>query len=291
MLHTQFYGPTGAALGTLASSVAITDLQRYLAGLGLISTTDVTGVMNDRTMGAVVMTLIGSADTVSKIPLLPADVRSTIQSIVSDLKSADATIRDKTFNIASLSTMVSNWTNVQSIVRAGVNAISSGKGDAAADAMNAVREQIYNKVGAAAGALKTAFGVLYQPTGAHTIPLRYQQSIQNALRNNAQIVAVPGAGSGVTIYAWSPKRNMFRVAVPNPGGLGWSVVSGDAAFTEVAPAATAPTTATQVTETEFDTKTGQLPFYKKTWFWLTVAGSVVAVGGGYVIYRRKKRSA
>jgi len=286
MLHTQFYSPTGAALGTLASSVAITDLQRYLQGLGLIGTADITGVMNDRTMGAIVMTLIGSADTVSKIPLLPADVRGTIQSIVSDLKSADATIRDKTFNIASLSTMVSNWTNVQSIVRAGVNAISSGKGDAAADAMNLVREQIYNKVGAAAGALKAAFAVLYKGSAVNW-------RLQNALRvmNNAQfVVAAPGAGSGVTIYAWSPKRNMFRVAVPHSAGFGWSVVDGTAAFTEVTSAATAPTTAAQVTETEFDAKTGQTPIYKKAWFWLTVAGSVVAVGGGYVIYRRKKRS-
>jgi len=287
MLHTQFYSPTGAALGTLASSVAITDLQRYLASIGKINSSDITGVMNDHTMGAIVLTLIGSADTVSKIPLLPADVRGTIQSIVSDLKSADSTIRDKTFNIASLSTMVSNWTNVQSLVRVGVNAISSGKGDAAADAMNTVREQIYNKVGAAAGALKAAFAVLYQGGAGNW---RLQQAL-HAMQNNAQLVAVPGAGSGVTIYAWSPKRNMFRVAVPNPGGLGWSVVDGAAAFTEVAPTAAAPSTATQITETEFDAKTGQLPFYKKPWFWLTVAGGVVAVGGGYVIYRRKKRSA
>jgi len=147
--------------------------------------------------------------------------------------------------------------------------------------------------------------------GAATIPSQYQPSITAALQRNAQFVAVPQDLSpwqpntqGPTntyppsttptaypvgsITAFSSKRGLWRIAVPS-GAPGLGIFTLGAAYTEVASTATAPTPATQVTEPEFDAQVGSTPIYKKPWFWAVVAASVVVVGGGYVLYRRKSR--
>lgn len=149
--------------------------------------------------------------------------------------------------------------------------------------------------------------------GANAIPSQYQPSITAALQRNVQFTQVPQdlapwapntQGPANTyppsttpttypvgsITAFSSKRGLWRIAVPS-GAPGLGIFTLGAAYTEVASTTTAPTPATQVTEPEFDVQVGAVPIYKKAWFWAVIAGSVVAVGGGYVFYRRHKRMA
>jgi len=148
--------------------------------------------------------------------------------------------------------------------------------------------------------------------GAATIPSQYQPSVAAALQRNAQITeyqdltpwapytqgpantlppsTTPAIYPTGSITAFSSKRGVWRVAVPS-GVPGLGIFTLGAAYTEVASVTAAPTPATQVTEPEFDAQVGAVPFYKKPWFWLTVAGGVVAVGGGYMLFRRKRMTA
>jgi len=104
---------------------------------------------------------------------------------------------------------------------------------------------------------------------------------------SAPAPATPAYPPG-TITAFNATTNMWRVAVPL-AGLG--IFDGTAAFTEVAPVASPPAGATQVSPTQFAKQTNTLPLYKKWQFWAAVAGGVAVIGTGTVLLFRRKRAA
>src|SRR5574342_402799 len=97
MLTTQYNGTNFAGLGALVSSAATAELQRYLASIGKLAQSNVTGVMNDATMAVIYNMFVQSAATVAKIPLLPQSVRDGISKVTSALKAADDKIRSVSF--------------------------------------------------------------------------------------------------------------------------------------------------------------------------------------------------
>jgi len=93
-----------------------------------------------------------------------------------------------------------------------------------------------------------------------------------------------------TITAFSSKTNMWRVAVPTvAAGLG--MFGAAAAFTEIAAVASPPPGATQVSESQLEKQTNQLPIWKKWQFWAAIGGGVVVVGTGTALLFRRKRAA
>ncbi len=93
-----------------------------------------------------------------------------------------------------------------------------------------------------------------------------------------------------TITAFSSSTNMWRVAVPTvAAGLG--MFGAAATFTEVAPVAAPPSGATQVSESELEKQTGQLPIWKKWQFWAAIGGGVAVLGTGTALLFRRKRAA
>jgi hypothetical protein len=310
MLTTQFNGTTYGGLGALMSSAGITDLQRYLVSIGKLSSSSVTGVMNDATMGVVFNLLIESAGTVGKIPLLPGSIRDGINAVVGALKSADSKIKSISFGQASLSTVIRNWATINAAVR-----LISGS---AADAMASAREAVYNAVGGQASIIKQAVAIFFPPA----TPAQASPAAMTALPNlsvmtaflqptKAGTTAVPAAAASATvpgtIYAWSPKLGRYRVAVPRQYGGGFGImetglmgdcVFGDcglgataAPYTETAPVATPPAGGTSTTESDLEKKTGTAPFYKKWPFWAAVGGGVAVIGTGTALLMRRKRSA
>lgn len=106
----------------------------------------------------------------------------------------------------------------------------------------------------------------------------------------APTTSTPTTFPAGTITAYSASRGAWRVAIPT-GAPGLGIFTLGAPFTEVAPMTTPPTGATQVTEGDFNEKIGQLPFYKSWKFWAIVAGTVIVIGGGVMLFRRRKPEA
>ena len=320
MLTTQFYDAAGAPgfrnagfgdLGAIQSTAGTAALQNYLKSIGKYAGT-VTGVMNDATMAVIFNALIESAATIVKIPLLPANIRGGITTVVNTLKSADSKIRNATWGQATLASVIRNWININALVR-----LIPNVGPGAADAMATARDAVYNAVASQAGIIQQAMAIFTAPTqpapGTVTsdttaqlmfLPgMQFQVSPQGSAPGTA-----PAVPSG-TIWARSMKfPGRIRVAIPKlVGGLGSIGVMSDgvfgncifgdcglgatAMFVEQAPVTTPPTGGTEVTEKELEKRTGQTPIYKKPLFWVAVAGGVVVVGGGsYWFIRRRKRS-
>jgi len=307
MLTTQYNGTNGfgGQLGALVSSAATADLQRYLASIGKLGASNVTGVMNDATMAVIYNMLVQSAATVGKIPLLPQNIRDGITKVTSALKSADDKIRSVSFGQASLSSVFGNWATINAAVRL----ISSS----AADAMASARESVYNAVAGYASTVLAAVKIFFPPasTSGATQPstallTQLYQPIQAFMAQGT----TPSAGQQTyptgTIYAFSSKMGRYRIAIPKVygGGLGIQQdgVFGDCVFgdcglgatatmTEVAPATTPPAGGTPTTETELEKRTGTLPLYKKWQFWTAIGGGVAVIGTGTALLMRRKRSA
>lgn len=308
MLTTQINGTNFGGLGALVSSAATAELQRYLASIGKLSQSNVTGVMNDATMAVIYNMLVESAATVGKIPLLPANIRSGITTVTNALKAADDKIRSISFGQASLSSVFNNWATINAAVRI----ISSS----AADAMAAAREAVYNTVANASSTILAAVKVFYPPasTSGATQPSSALISqlispIKAVFATQGTATTTPPAGQQTfpagTIYAFSKKIGKYRIAIPRVvgGGLGieQSGVFGDCVFgdcglgaaatmTEVAPSSTPPPNGVPTTETELEKRTGTLPLYKNWMFWAAVGGGVAVVGTGtaLLLHRRKK---
>jgi len=93
-----------------------------------------------------------------------------------------------------------------------------------------------------------------------------------------------------TITAFSSSTNMWRVAVPTvAAGLG--MIGEAAPYTEIAPVAAPPAGATQVSESQLEKQTNQLPLWKNWKFWAAVGGAVAVVGTGTALVFRRKRAA
>jgi hypothetical protein len=86
-----------------------------------------------------------------------------------------------------------------------------------------------------------------------------------------------------TIYAWSPSRMSYRIAIPPGTSLGATTTPW---YMEVINAAAPPPGGVQVTESELETKTGQGSIFKKWWFWAAAGGVVVIGGTAYYFLRR-----
>ena len=98
------------------------------------------------------------------------------------------------------------------------------------------------------------------------------------------IIYPPGA-----IAAFDPKIHRFRIAIRF--GTTLSGFGTDATH-EIVPrtTTTAPSGVPEVTLTQFQTATGTLPLFKKPVFWIVIGVGAIAVGGGgYVLYRRRRR--
>lgn len=103
-----------------------------------------------------------------------------------------------------------------------------------------------------------------------------------------------------TITAFSPKLNMWRVAFPigaqpvtpvtPTAGLAGALGLGQTTHVEQPPQPAPDPADTQVSETELQKKTGQLPIYKNPLFWAAIAGGVVVLGGGFYFIRRRRRA-
>lgn len=307
MLTTQINGTNFGGLGALVSSAATAELQRYLASIGKLSQSNVTGVMNDATMAVIFNLLVSSAATVAKIPLLPQDIRNGISTVTGALQSADNKIKSVTFGMASLSSVLGNWATINAAVRA----VSSS----AADAMAAAREAVYNTVASASSTILAAVKVFFPPTttsGAtqpsSALISQLISPIKLTMATGVVATATPAGQQSFpagTIYAFSKKIGKYRIAIPKGmgGGLGieQSGVFGDCVFgdcglgaaatmTEVAPSSTPPPNGVPTTETELEKRTGTLPFYKNWMFWAAVGGGVAVVGTGtaLLLHRRKK---
>lgn len=353
MLTTQFYGSSGASgfygasglygahlsgasfygfhdyynagFGAIQSTPATAALQKYLVSVKKLPADKATGVMNDATMAVIFNLLIEGAATVSKIPLLPQDVRDGINTVVTALKDADKKIRDITFGQASLSTVISQFTNIQAAVRVAGNAISSGAGDTAADAMLKARDAVYNAVAGKAALIQKAIPILIPglkpaTTTQFTIRPDIAQMVIGSKFVATTAKPPTGAVKPGTIYALSKKltkaaggQPRYRIAVPRGAGLGFGSIGvmedgafgncifGDCGLGQTAPlvestppgGATTPPVAPgrSVTETELEKQTGTLPFFKKPLFWVAVVGGAAAVGGGYYYMRRRKGAA
>jgi hypothetical protein len=306
MLQTQYYGNGFGGFGALTSSAATADLQRYLVSIGKLGSSNVTGVMNDATMGVIYNLLVASASTVSKIPLLPSDVRSGISSVVSALQSADSKIKSVSFGMATLSSVLSNWATINAAVRA----VSSS----AANSLAAAREAVYNAVGGYASYILRAVKIFFPPTTPTSTAIQpaipvLTSSLTSLLKTNSAVTATATSSAASqsypagTIYAFSQKLGRYRIAIPNPGGVAGlgvqtavgNCIFGDcgfgAAYTEVAPSTTAPANGVPTTETELEKRAGALPLYKKWQFWTAIGGGVAIVGTGAALLIRRKRSA
>jgi len=306
MLTTQYNGTNGfgGQLGALVSSAATADLQKYLASIGKLGQSNVTGVMNDATMAVIYNMLVQSAATVGKIPLLPQNIRDGITKVTSALKSADDKIRSVSFGQASLSSVFGNWATINAAVRL----ISSS----AADAMASARESVYNAVAGYASTVLAAVKVFFPPasTAGATQPNAQMltallQPVQAYFSTSTTPSSTQSYPTG-TIYAFSSKMGRYRIAIPKifGGGLGIQQdgVFGDCVFgdcglgaaatmTEVAPSTTPPAGGIPTTETELEKRTGTLPIYKRWEFWAAVGGGVAVIGTGTALLMRRKKVA
>ncbi len=308
MLTTQINGTNFGGLGALVSSAATAELQRYLASIGKLSQSNVTGQMNPQTFAVVYDLLVQSAATVAKIPLLPANIRSGIGTVTGALKSADDKIKDLTYGIVSLPKVIANFTNL--------NAILGMVSSSAASAVRSAYEAIANTVAGASSTILAAVKIFFPPTttsGAtqpsSALISQLISPIKAVFATQGTATTTPPAGQqsfpAGTIYAFSKKLAKYRIAIPKVvgGGLGieQSGVFGDCVFgdcglgaaasmTEVAPSSTPPPGGVPTTETELEKRTGTLPLYKNWMFWAAVGGGVAVVGTGtaLLMHRRKK---
>jgi hypothetical protein len=93
-----------------------------------------------------------------------------------------------------------------------------------------------------------------------------------------------------TITAFDVTTNMWRVAVPSiASGLG--IFGSTAPFTEIAPLPAPAPGATQVSVTQLQKQTGQLPIYKKWQFWAAAGGGALVLGTVTALLFRRKRAA
>ena len=135
----------------------------------------------------------------------------------------------------------------------------------------------------ATAAAMAACGAL-APRGTATVPA-------NAVGISTSITPPIKATIGM-ITAFSPSRNMWRIARPR-GLSGFGAGMGPLyplEYVEANSSPVAPAGATQVSETEFERKTGQLPWYKDWHYLVPIGAGVVAAGvGGYFVLRKKRR--
>lgn len=310
-IYSQAADPGGyeayGAFGAFGDPAGVRALQETLRKIGFPGIS-VSGTVDGPTAASIYRLI---RDRGSSIPLLPSQIKTAVDKV----RSFDSKIRQYTFEKFDSASLLQYVSTVLSIIRQ-----IPSVGSSVANAIQSGVNEIFNAINMVAGPLNTAVTLLYFPKPAaagptplpppppltqpsplpSSTPSYPTQTYPTQLPPSSTMMTTPRS----SIYARS--RGRIRVAVPRTqsgfGGIGilgtdGSCLFGDcelgalAPYLEKASTDVPPAGGTEVTETEFEKQTGQLPLYKKPLFWVAVAGGVVVVGGGgYLLFRQKPGS-
>lgn len=271
MLQTQFLGAGasgfyGPMSGLGYSPADITALQNALIKAGKTSV-KANGVMDGRTAAAVyeIFRDKGGLFASALASIASASVASTILDAFKALQSMDATLHKVPGVSLDIPSLLRDTKYVQQIVSVVQGACSISSSIPGCSAALPVANTLQNALSTFNSKLSDAAPTLLKVIGI-LVP-----------------GSTPGAASTTTVKPLL--INILPTSLLRPQAMQMSPPS------PTVPGHAAAALPAGAIFKELESKTGQLPFYKKPLFWVAVAGGVAVVGGGSYFLLRKRRTA